>query len=117
MKTYEAIFIFLSSLSEEDTQKTLQRVTAELTKQGGVVKETLPMGRRTFARPMKKEDSGFYYKMRFEIDPLHMEPLQARLKLIEEIFRVQITVAPANRPAAPAPAGEAAAAAPAAKEA
>ena len=48
------------------------------------------LGRKTFARVMKKKDSGVYVRVRFELDPSKVAELRSRYALNDEIFRVQI---------------------------
>ena len=51
------------------------------------------LGRRQFSRPMKKEDSGQYARVDFDLDPGSVKALLARFKLNESIFRLQIVAA------------------------
>lgn len=90
LKTYEGLFIFSSSLKEEALQEVLKRVREEITKLKGDVKEPELLGKRMFARPMKKRESGQYVRINFGMDPERIAGLRARFKLIEDIFRVQI---------------------------
>ena len=56
---------------------------------GGNIIAKDSLGKRAFARPMKKRDNGVYVKVRFELDPLKIKELVARYRLVEEVFRVQ----------------------------
>ena len=93
MKTYEAMFIFSNSIKEDALQKLVEQIQGEITKLKGVVKEAKILGRRQFARPMQKEDSGQYVRVDFELDPGSVAGLLARFKLNESIFRLQIVAA------------------------
>ncbi len=84
------MLIFLTSLSDEDVEKTLERVRGEIARLGGSTGKTDCMGRRTFARPMKKQDAGVYFEMEFALDPEQVDAFTGRLKLIDEVFRVQV---------------------------
>ncbi len=111
MKTYDAIFIFLTSLKDEEIAKALSRIRAELEKLGGAVVEEEDMGRRSFARQMQKQEHGAYHRLTFKLDPAKGEALRLRWKLVDEIFRVQVVnavprpVRPAVQPAEAAPEG------------
>jgi ribosomal protein S6 len=102
MKTYDGLFIFDSRFDEAALDKACQRIEGEIKKLKGAVlgKETL--GKRTFARPMKKQENGQYMRITFQLEPADVHPLQARLKLNEEIFRVQILCAEGSAVAAEA---------------
>ena len=90
MKTYDALYIFVGIAKDDVLDANLEKALAEVTRLGGnvVAKETL--GRRPFARPMKKRENGVYVKVRFELDPLKVDELVNRYHLVEEVFRVQI---------------------------
>ena len=90
MKTYEGLFIFSDSMSEEAMNEGLKRIQAEIEKVGGTVRESLILGRRIFARPLHKKEAGQYAQVIFEIAGDQMAHLRARFRLQEEIFRAQI---------------------------
>lgn len=90
MKTYEAIIILSNALKDENAESALERMRGEIAKLGGVVSESVVLGRREFARPLNKMESGLYARMAFQLDPAGMATLRARLRLIEDLFRIQI---------------------------
>ena len=87
MKKYEGMFIFPASTQDEALNAVIERSVAEMTNLGGVIESTDILGRKTFARPMAKQDSGIYVRVRFEFDPANIKPLLARYALDEEVFR------------------------------
>ena len=99
MKAYEAMFIFPDTLKDDGVQAATDRAKAEIEKVGGAVREVVPMGKRGFARPLKKRDAGYYVRICFDAEPDKIALLTARYKLIDSVFRVQIVSAP--RKAAP----------------
>lgn len=114
MKKYEALLIFPDTLKDDALEASVNRARGEVERLGGTLGETQVLGKKQFARTMQKRDSGFYVRMAFSLDADKVAPLNARFKLHENLFRLQIVnvdrmpVVP--RVAAPA---EAAAAAPA----
>jgi len=117
LKNYEALLIFLTTMKEDDTDRALTAVKGEIERLGGTAGESTYMGKRGFARPMKKQDEGFYHKLPFRLAPDRVEKLMGRLKLNQDVFRVQIEQAKAVKEAEPEPAEESAAAADAPVEA
>ena len=113
MKAYDGMIIFPSSLKDDVLEGALERVRGEIEKLEGSVDDTTVLGERTFARPMKKRHSGRYVRMFFRLDPARIDGLLARLKLNEQVFRIQILVADEKKVAA-VKAAKAAKAAPAA---
>ena len=93
MKTYEAVFIFSNTIKDDDLQKIIEQIQGEITKLKGVIKEKKELGRRQFARPMHKQESGQYVRIDFDMDPGSIAPLLARFKLNESIFRLQVVAA------------------------
>ena len=92
LKKYEALLVFAGSIKDEALEKTLERVTAEIGRHGGTVEASETLGRRTFARPMKKRENGVFVKTFFQLDPAQVDALRARYRLSEDVFRVQIRV-------------------------
>lgn len=99
MNKYEATIIFRESLKDTDWDDAVDAVKAEVEKLGGTLKSCTRLGKRDFARPMKKQTSGHYALLALELDGDKVAPLQARLKLNETVFRIQVVTAPANPPA------------------
>lgn len=90
MKKYDANFIFVQTGREEAWAKTIERMQGEIARIGGKVLNTEDLGKKPFARPQQKQESGTYLTIRFELDPAKVNELRARYALIEEIFRLQI---------------------------
>lgn len=88
--TYEGMFILPKSLTDEQLDGALESVRQDVIRFGGEVKNTVRLGKRPFARPMKKQDAGYYYVLDFDIEGEQITPLKNRLKLNEFVFRVQI---------------------------
>jgi small subunit ribosomal protein S6 len=91
LNTYEGLFIFADTLKEEELKAAIERTMAVIVKHGGSVLGVKKLGRRNFARPMAKRDSGVYVRAVFNLEPGEIAPLTARYKLNEDVFRVQIT--------------------------
>ena len=91
MNAYDAMMIVPDGLNEEQVEGVLQRVKEEVARADGIVKSCDILGRRSFARPMKKQESGKYVRMLFDLAPAAVEGLNGRFKLIDGLFRVQIT--------------------------
>jgi len=94
LKKYEGLIILSQPVDEQTLEDKLDKIRAEITKQGGAVEHTTRMGRQTFARRLKKKDAGFYVLITFTLDPAKIATLHERYKLNEDVFRVQITLAP-----------------------
>ncbi len=99
MNKYEAMIIFRETLKETEWDAAVETVRAEIEKQGGKTTSSTRLGKREFARPMQKQHSGHYGLIAFQLAGDKVAALQARLKLNEQVFRVQVVAAPAAPPA------------------
>ena len=99
MKKYDGLFIFATAAKDEALDAQIEKAGAEITRHSGTVLSTETLGKKSFARPMHKRDSGVYVKIRFEMNPAQVAPLKARYQLLEDFFRVQILVVDERREA------------------
>lgn len=90
MKKYDALYIFVNAPKEDALEPYIEKVSGEITRLGGNVLGGEVLGKKTFARELKKRDSGIYVRVRFELDPGKVAELRARYALLEDVFRVQI---------------------------
>ncbi|MBM4153600.1 MAG: 30S ribosomal protein S6 [Lentisphaerae bacterium] len=104
MNRYEAMFIFPESIKEDQLDPAIAVVREEIEKAGGTIDNTTRLGKRTFARPMKKMEGGHYIVIGFRAGGDRIAGLLERYRLSEQIVRVQIHAAEEAPAAAAAPA-------------
>ncbi len=90
MKKYDGLYIFAGQAKDDVLEGQITKAVAEVTRLGGNIVAQEVLGKRTFARPMSKRESGVYVQVRFELDPSKVSELVNRYRLVEEVFRVQI---------------------------
>lgn len=90
MNQYEGMFIFPETIREEGLEEVVGHAKAEIEKLGGAVLSTIRLGKRTFARCLRKQGSGHYVVIGFQLGADRVSALQERFKLAGETFRVQI---------------------------
>ncbi len=94
MKTlYEGLFIFPETLDDEGLDQALTRVKEELEKLGGSIESTTRMGKKNFARSMKKQKAGLYVVVMFNLEGSKIDAFKNRLKLTTNVFRHQFVAA------------------------
>lgn len=93
MKTYDGMLVFPATLAEDALAAAVEKVKGEITRANGTIAEATILGRRNYARPMKKQEAGSYVRIRFDLEPGAMAGLLARLKMNENLFRQQIVEA------------------------
>lgn len=109
MKKYDGLYIFAGQAKDDMLDQQIQKSLVEVTRLGGTVLSQEVLGKRSFAHPMHKRESGVYALARFELDPSKVTELVNRYRLMEEVFRVQITAVDERREAKLASQAEAAA--------
>ncbi len=90
MKKYDGLYIFAGLAKDENVDTLVEKVKGEITRLHGTILTADVLGKRTFARPMHKQENGIYVRIRFELDPEQIKALTDRYHLVEEVFRVQI---------------------------
>jgi ribosomal protein S6 len=87
--------ILPESLTEDEIEAGLTRLTEALKASGGEpAGKPSRMGRKTFARPMKKQTVGEYALLRFSMDGQKVSDFLKSLEYEEAIFRIQVTRLP-----------------------
>jgi ribosomal protein S6 len=99
VKRYEGLFILDTAGKEETLKDTIDKISSEITAQGGKVETVQKMDKRSFMRVAnKRHSSGFYVNVIFESEPAALEQLKRRFSMNDEIFRVIFTNAPEPKP-------------------
>jgi len=109
MKKYDGLYIFAGQAKDDVLESQITKAVAEVTRLGGNILAQEVLGKRTFARPMGKRESGVYVQVRFELEPDKVRELVNRYRIVEEVFRVQILAVDERREAVLAAQREAAA--------
>ena len=91
-RIYEGLFIFPETLDEEGLDKAIEAVNNELVNLGGSLDSSVRMGKRQFARMMKKQKSGYYVVLVFSLETEKIAKFKERLKLGNDVFRYQFKV-------------------------
>ena len=90
MKTlYEGLFIFPETLEEAQVVQSIEAVKTELEKLGGTLESSTQLGKRSFARPLRKKKNGIYVVIMFRLEGGQIDALKHRLKLATNVFRAQ----------------------------
>ena len=90
MKTlYEGLFIFPETLDEAQLDQAVEAVKVEMEKLGGALESSTRLGKRSFARPLRKKKGGIYVVVMFQLEGGQIDALKRRLKLATNVFRAQ----------------------------
>jgi ribosomal protein S6 len=83
------MFIFTDAVKTDDVEQAVGVAREEIEKLGGSVDSTTRLGKRSFARVLKKQDAGQYAVVTFRLESGQLDALRARYRLNEQILRVQ----------------------------
>jgi small subunit ribosomal protein S6 len=86
---YEGLFIFPETLDDAQLDQALEAVKVELEKLGGTLESSTRLGKRSFARPLRKKKGGIYVVLMFRLEGGQIDALKRRLKLATNVFRAQ----------------------------
>jgi ribosomal protein S6 len=90
LRTYEAIFILDQRKFEDAGESFSQDVAKQIESLGGRVEKRVGLGRRQFARPVKKQQAGVYWDFIFGLDPGQVSALVDKYRLDERVFRTEV---------------------------
>ncbi len=87
MSVYETLFIALPSLTDEEVDKLVEKVTSTIEGQEGKIRKIDKWGKRVLAYPIKKLNEGIYVLIEFELEKSRVSEVDRRMKLDESILR------------------------------
>lgn len=90
MNVYEGMYIFPEDVNDDVLEDGIKAAREEIEKLGGQVDSVTRLGRRGFARMLRKKEAGLYVVIGFQLDGDKVQALNNRYKLTDKIFRTQI---------------------------
>lgn len=86
-RDYEVTFVLSTTLDEESSAATLERINQLIATGGGAVNEVHAWGRRRLAYPIQHQRDGFYITTRFSMPTQAVLAFENDLRLQEGILR------------------------------
>jgi len=90
LKKYEAVFIIDERGSEDEGRGFSDEFGKLVSDLGGKIEETVPMGRKQFAREIRKRKAGYYWDFVFTLTPDQVLSIRDRYRLDERVLRLQV---------------------------
>jgi small subunit ribosomal protein S6 len=114
MNTYESIFILRSTLSDEDVQKTVNKIEG-VVKQGGELIAPETWGKKRLAYEVMKEKKGIYVLLRFRAKGNLVAEIERNYRIDDNVIKFltvkldkkEIELLKKKEMAVPSPQGEA----------
>jgi ribosomal protein S6 len=88
LRTYQAIFILDNKKIEDGGNAFSAEIEAQIEKLGGKVLKKESLGRKQFARMIKKQKAGTYWNIIFDLSPDQVFTFTDSFKLNETVIRV-----------------------------
>jgi len=89
-RTYEAVYVFDSTLADTAVTEKLDRVHALLKTEGDIA--VTHWGRRQLAYPIGRRENGYYVIAKFAAEPGSLPEYERALKLDEGVVRFLVTL-------------------------
>ena len=92
MKKYETVFILDERKIQDEGKSFAEEFSSVISGAGGEMVSVTPLGRKQFAREIKKRKAGVYYDFVFSVKEDFAKGLHEKYKLDERILRMQVFV-------------------------
>ena len=92
MKKYEAVFILDIRKADDEAEGFSKEFAELIASLGGVMGETIPMGRKQFTYEINRRKAGIYLDFFFELDPLKVIEIKDKYKLDPRVLRNLIII-------------------------
>ena len=90
MNKYEAVFILNIRKVDDEGDAFSKEFTGMVEEWGGNMVESQPMGRKQFAREIKKAKAGIYWNYVFNLDPDKVLAIRNQFRLDDRVIRLMI---------------------------
>ena len=91
MKKYEALFIIEPDAASERFDKVKNEISDNIERVKGVVDECVELGQRQLCYDIRHNKEGFYYLVKFTVEPGAINEVRDRYELSKDILRFLIS--------------------------
>lgn len=92
MKTYETVIILDGRKVQDEGKAFAEEFTSMISGAGGEMIKSTPLGRKQFAREIKKRKMGFYWDFIIDLDEKSAKELPEKYKLDERVLRMLVFI-------------------------
>ncbi|MBQ8430437.1 MAG: 30S ribosomal protein S6 [Clostridia bacterium] len=87
MKKYELMYVLVNNISDEEKDALIEKVSALITKNNGVIESTEKLGTKKLAYEIDKKREGFYVLTNFEAEASAPALISNTLRITDGILR------------------------------
>ncbi len=92
MKTYETVIILDDRKVQDEGKAFIEEFSSAVSRANGEFLRATPLGRKQFARQIKKKKSGFFWDVVFNMNEKEVAEIPDKYRLDERILRLQIFI-------------------------
>lgn len=92
MKPYELTYIISSEISGELAESTAKEIETFIQGKEGVIIKSEKITPKTLSYNIKKQSSGFFGVVEFQLEPEHVEELKTKLEKDDKIIRHMLVI-------------------------
>jgi small subunit ribosomal protein S6 len=89
LKKYETVIILDDRKIQDEGKAFVEEFSAKISRAGGEIVKVTSLGRKQFARQMKKRKTGFYWDFTINLDEKEAKKLPTYYNLDERVLRLQ----------------------------
>lgn len=92
MKPYELTYIISSEITAEEAEAEAKNIESLIQDKEGIILKSEKPSPRTLAYPIKKQCSGFFGVLEFQLEPEHLGELKEKLQKDGKIIRHMLII-------------------------
>jgi ribosomal protein S6 len=92
LKTYETVIILNDRLVQDEGKAFAEEFSTKISGAGGEIIKSTPLGRKQFAREIKKHKTGTYWDFVMKLSEQEIKTLPDAYTLDERVLRTQVFV-------------------------
>ena len=96
MKPYELTYIISSEITTQEAEEKVKNIESLIKEREGIVLRSDKPAPRTLTYPIKKQSSGFFSVLEFQLEPEHLGEIKEKIQKDNKILRHMVLV---NNPA------------------
>ncbi len=87
---YEKVILLLPTLSEEEVQEAVKKISSIITDNGGEILKIDNWGKRKLAYKLNKQNTGYYVLFLFKAPPSAIKKMEEFYRVYDPVFKFMI---------------------------
>jgi len=92
MPHYELLYLISNQFSEDELKPIMEKINALITNQQGKITQSVSLGKKRLAYPIKGFRFGYYILVEFDMPGVNLINISHSLRLMSEILRQQVVI-------------------------